>query len=101
MAPPSASETIAVVDSGAASLHTNNKEDDSAVVRSTTALESDFAKKLPSSQGAVPMAWAAKKFADKYQEREYLKGRLTLAFRIFGKLGFDEGVAGHITLRVS
>jgi ribulose-5-phosphate 4-epimerase/fuculose-1-phosphate aldolase len=39
------------------------------------------------------------KFQDKYEEREYLKGRLALAFRIFGKLGFDEGVAGHITLR--
>ena len=39
------------------------------------------------------------KFDDKYKEREYLKGRLALAFRIFGKLGFDEGVAGHITLR--
>ena len=39
------------------------------------------------------------RFADKYEEREYLKGRLALAFRIFGKRGFDEGVAGHITLR--
>ena len=39
------------------------------------------------------------KFTDKYEERAYLKGRLALAFRIFGKLGFDEGVAGHITLR--
>ena len=39
------------------------------------------------------------KFDDKLEEREYLKGRLALAFRIFGKLGFDEGVAGHITLR--
>lgn len=39
------------------------------------------------------------KFADKYEERAYLKGRLALAFRIFGKLGFDEGVAGHITMR--
>ena len=42
---------------------------------------------------------APPKFTDKYEEREYLKGRLALAFRIFGKLGFDEGVAGHITLR--
>ena len=42
---------------------------------------------------------APPKFADKYEEREYLKGRLALAFRIFGKQGFDEGVAGHITLR--
>ncbi|KAF2400319.1 class II aldolase/adducin domain-containing protein [Trichodelitschia bisporula] len=38
-------------------------------------------------------------FEDKYKEREYLKGRLAGAFRIFGKYGFDEGVAGHITLR--
>lgn len=40
-------------------------------------------------------------FEDKYKEREYQKGRLALAFRIFAKLGFDEGIAGHITLRVS
>lgn len=38
-------------------------------------------------------------FTDKVEEREYLKGRLALAFRLFGKFGFDEGVAGHITLR--
>lgn len=38
-------------------------------------------------------------FTDKHEEREYLKGRLALAFRLFGKFGFDEGVAGHITLR--
>lgn len=40
------------------------------------------------------------KFDDPYKERAYLKGRLAAAFRIFGKFGFDEGVAGHITLRV-
>jgi ribulose-5-phosphate 4-epimerase/fuculose-1-phosphate aldolase len=49
----------------------------------------------------MPKFPAPKKFEDKYQEREYQKGRLVLAFRIFAKLGFDEGVAGHITLRVS
>ena len=42
---------------------------------------------------------SAPKFSDKFEEREYLKGRLAAAFRIFGKYGFDEGVAGHITLR--
>src|SRR2546429_2093411 len=41
------------------------------------------------------------KFEDKHEERKYLKERLAAAFRIFGKYGFDEGVAGHITLRVS
>lgn len=32
-------------------------------------------------------------------ERQHRKERLTLALRIFGRLGFDEGVAGHITVR--
>ena len=40
------------------------------------------------------------KFDDPHEARDFLKGRLAAAFRIFGKYGFDEGVAGHITLRV-
>ncbi|UTA47670.1 class II aldolase/adducin family protein [Simiduia sp. 21SJ11W-1] len=32
-------------------------------------------------------------------EREHRKRQLTAAFRLFGKFGFDEGVAGHITVR--
>lgn len=32
-------------------------------------------------------------------ERRYRKQRLAAAFRIFGRFGFDEGVAGHITAR--
>ncbi len=39
------------------------------------------------------------KFKDIKQERDYLKKKLTGAFRIFGKFGFSEGVAGHITVR--
>jgi hypothetical protein len=38
-------------------------------------------------------------FLNKFDEREHLKGRLALAFRLFAKFGFEEGVAGHITLR--
>lgn len=38
-------------------------------------------------------------FTDKHQEREYLKGRLAAAFRIFGKNGYADGIEGHITLR--
>lgn len=33
------------------------------------------------------------------EERAWRKQRLAAAFRIFGRLGFDEGVAGHITAR--
>ena len=32
-------------------------------------------------------------------ERRYRKERLAASFRLFGKFGFDEGVAGHITVR--
>jgi ribulose-5-phosphate 4-epimerase/fuculose-1-phosphate aldolase len=32
-------------------------------------------------------------------ERLWRKQRLALAFRLFGRFGFDEGVAGHITAR--
>ncbi|MDG1937634.1 MAG: class II aldolase/adducin family protein, partial [Pseudomonadales bacterium] len=32
-------------------------------------------------------------------ERLHRKQRLTAALRLFGKFGFDEGVAGHITVR--
>ncbi|KAF4615053.1 hypothetical protein D9613_002999 [Agrocybe pediades] len=44
-------------------------------------------------------------FSTKIEERDYLKFRLAQAFRIFaeisyiGHLGYNEGVAGHITVR--
>jgi ribulose-5-phosphate 4-epimerase/fuculose-1-phosphate aldolase len=33
------------------------------------------------------------------EERRHRKQRLAIAFRVFGRLGFDEGIAGHITVR--
>jgi ribulose-5-phosphate 4-epimerase/fuculose-1-phosphate aldolase len=38
-------------------------------------------------------------FATAGEERRHRKQRLAAAFRIFSSLGFDEGVAGHITAR--
>jgi len=38
-------------------------------------------------------------FSSKEEEREWLKFRLAQGFRIFAALGFDDGVAGHITAR--
>ncbi|TVY86450.1 Decarboxylase [Lachnellula willkommii] len=89
MAPPSA--THEVVDTGA-SVPTNGHD---------KAAEVPLEPGLTEKQGEVEglRFAAAPTFTDKYEERAYQKGRLALAFRIFAKLGFDEGVAGHITLR--
>ena len=38
-------------------------------------------------------------FATLEEERKHRKQRLAAAFRLFAKFGFDEGVAGHITVR--
>lgn len=38
-------------------------------------------------------------FENKEDERAYQKQHLAAAFRVFAKQGFDEGVAGHISLR--
>lgn len=38
-------------------------------------------------------------FATVGEERLHLKQRLAAAFRLFSKFGFDEGIAGHITVR--
>lgn len=90
MAPPSA--THEVVDTGA-SVPTNWHDKTAEVP-----LEPGLTEKQGEVQGLnFPVAPT---FTNKYEERAYQKGRLALAFRIFAKLGFDEGVAGHITLRV-
>ena len=39
------------------------------------------------------------KFDSVEDERLHRKERLAASFRLFGKFGFDEGVAGHITVR--
>ncbi|MDA8047989.1 MAG: class II aldolase/adducin family protein [Actinomycetota bacterium] len=39
------------------------------------------------------------RFTGPEDERRHRKQRLAAAFRLFGRLGFDEGTAGHITAR--
>src|SRR5712671_4801384 len=39
------------------------------------------------------------KFESIEEERLHRKQRLAASFRLFGKFGFDEGVAGHITVK--
>jgi ribulose-5-phosphate 4-epimerase/fuculose-1-phosphate aldolase len=43
--------------------------------------------------------WYLPKYDTVEEQRQHRKQRLAAGFRIFGKLGFEEGVAGHITAR--
>ena len=46
-----------------------------------------------------PLMHSMPTFASPEEERAHRKLRLAAAFRIFGRFGFSEGVAGHITAR--
>ena len=43
--------------------------------------------------------WYLPKYGTVEEERQHRKQRLAAGFRLFGKFGFEEGVAGHITAR--
>ena len=47
----------------------------------------------------APIMPAPPVFASHAEERLHRKQRLAAGFRLFSKMGFDEGVAGHITAR--
>ena len=48
---------------------------------------------------SVQMFHSPPTFTDVDEERTHRKQRLAAAFRLFGRFGFSEGVAGHITAR--
>ncbi|MBT3247301.1 MAG: class II aldolase/adducin family protein [Actinobacteria bacterium] len=54
---------------------------------------------IPPGAGSKPYYYEPPSFASVEEERAHRKERLAAAFRIFGKFGFSEGVAGHITVR--
>ncbi|KIK65295.1 hypothetical protein GYMLUDRAFT_219168 [Collybiopsis luxurians FD-317 M1] len=39
------------------------------------------------------------KFSSPYEEREWIKAHMAAALRYWGKMGFGEGIAGHITVK--
>jgi ribulose-5-phosphate 4-epimerase/fuculose-1-phosphate aldolase len=54
---------------------------------------------LQAALGPVPAEMLPPTFASVEEERLYRKRELAAAFRVFGRFGFSEGVAGHITAR--
>jgi len=76
------------------------EENNTAVIQNGNSSDIQEAAPIPSNR-KDPLANFPRPptFKNPHEERDYLKGRLAAAFRIFGKYGFDEGVAGHITVR--
>lgn len=94
MAPPTATATHTETTSTSKGFHEPDSQPEGTTPAPQADKHSEFSTTLQFSKFPGPL-----RFTDKYEERAYLKGRLALAFRLFGKYGFDEGVAGHITLR--
>lgn len=57
---------------------------------------SEFARSLSPRKNSFP---ARPVFDDIQDERQFRKQRLAAALRLFDKLGYNEGAAGHITVR--
>ncbi|EFQ27792.1 class II Aldolase and Adducin domain-containing protein [Colletotrichum graminicola] len=72
----------------------SNVNDSGASPSSKPATKHEEATILNPSDFTMPQ-----KFDNPYKQRQHLKERLALGFRIFAKNGFDAGVAGHITAR--
>lgn len=70
------------------------------VATPATAIQLQPAKKslLNYSDGKEPK-YKVPSFTDKYAERTWAKQHMAGAFRIFAKLGYADGGAGHISLR--
>lgn len=49
--------------------------------------------------GPFKLSFQPPVFASVADERQHRKERLAATFRLFSKMGFDEGVAGHVTVR--
>jgi ribulose-5-phosphate 4-epimerase/fuculose-1-phosphate aldolase len=54
---------------------------------------------MPDLPDMTDPGWYLPQFATVEEERLHRKQQLAAGFRIFGKFGFEEGVAGHITAR--
>ncbi|KAI9892989.1 MAG: hypothetical protein M1814_000873 [Vezdaea aestivalis] len=78
----------AVVETGLSSRNGNSNDDTTLIPAST----------LP-PPGAMIEVPGPPQFTTLLETQTWLKGQLAAAFRIFAKFGFDEGVAGHITMR--
>ncbi|KAH8891130.1 arad-like aldolase/epimerase [Thozetella sp. PMI_491] len=51
------------------------------------------------SASKLPQKKKIPTFTDKHEERAWAKAQMAAAFRVFAKLGYADGVAGHVSLR--
>lgn len=100
MSPPTATETISQQPAALANHETrltllNNCDGSSSSPSSSWAEDVHY---LGDKEGRVTLR-SPPTFSTVEETRTHLKQHLAAAFRIFAKQGFDEGVAGHISLR--
>lgn len=65
----------------------------------TYTLSSDRQQQGAPSENKLKKASKLPVFSDVYEERKWAKAQMAGAFRVFAKLGYADGVAGHVSLR--
>ena len=99
------STTITISEHKPATLHLNGSSEPKTTP-STNTHKQDLADNpfqrvwRGNREGTIKMP-GVPKFDDKYEERTWLKQHMAACFRYWGKMGFGEGTAGHITVRDS
>ncbi|KAI6084766.1 class II aldolase and Adducin domain-containing protein [Hypoxylon rubiginosum] len=58
-----------------------------------------FNEPLDTSADVVERLIEIPQFSDKYAERQWAKEHMAGAFRVFAKMGYNDGAGGHISLR--
>ena len=70
------------------------------VVSQITKLQTDVGSTgAAQSSSIIDELWTIPEFEDKYAERQWAKEHMAAAFRVFAKLGYNDGAGGHISLR--
>jgi hypothetical protein len=95
MAPPTATSTISEEQTG---LHLQSGTTTTQQPETNPAQFFEDVHFLGDKDGRVKIR-SPPTFTNKLDERKYKMQHLAVAFRVFAKQGFDEGVAGHISLR--
>lgn len=84
---------------GVASMSTTTISTTTTVAETTNLQTKPQVLEPAPSSSIMDDLWTIPEFEDKYAERQWAKEHMAAGFRVFAKLGYNDGAGGHISLR--